>query len=130
MNSLHQLACRLTGSFSSFTGSKQSHFVNEIPSDMPVNYNCEWVSSVISNLLATIAIHAKDDCIRLSAKQYGYIIVFEIHKPGQFQMELLNPHLRSSQTMAERIGGCVAVNIDPSNSTIISFSFPNLPASA
>ncbi len=129
MNTLAQLAGRVTGSF--LPVSRNPHlFINEIPEDLPINYNCEWVASVISSLLTSVYIHTKDNCLRLSARKYGYIIVFEVHKPGYLNVEPLKSNLAQLQTMAEKIGGCINIGNDPVNGAVISFSFPNLPIAA
>jgi hypothetical protein len=126
MNTLYQLAGRVTGSFLPAEPNPY-FFINDIPDDLPVEHNCELVASVISNLLTTVFVHTRNNNVRLSAKRYGYILVFEIHKTGHVNKETLNGNLMQLQMMAEKIGGCISITDHPLNGTIISFSFPNLP---
>ena len=130
MNTLKQLASRITGNFLPLAVRNNNFFINDIPSDLAVDHNKEWVSSIISGLLSTIVAHAKDTCIRLSAKKYGYVMVLEIHEAGSVNGYAMACSLQQVQSLAQKIGGCLNISIPRPETTTIAFSFPNLPLAA
>lgn len=104
-----------------------SFFINNIPADLAIETNHQWIASVISGVLATVAGHAKNTCIRLSAKKYGHIIVFMIQESGNTNSYAMASDLSQAYLLAEKIGGCLSVSVPVMDNTTISFSFPNLP---
>ena len=130
MEPLHQLVDRLITSFLPTAVRHHNVFINDIPVDMPVEYNNEWVASVISGMIATITGNSKNNCIRLSAKKYGYVFVLEIKSTARATNHPLNPDLQQMQQLAEKIGGCLFINNQNEEKTMMSFSFPNLPIAA
>jgi len=130
MEPLHHLVDRLITSFLPTAVRHQNVFINEIPGNMTVEYNNEWVASVISGMIATITGNTKNNCIRFSAKKYGYVFVLEIKSTARATSHPLNPDLQQMQQLAEKIGGCLFFNNQNEEKTLMSFSFPNLPITA
>jgi glucose-6-phosphate-specific signal transduction histidine kinase len=97
---------------------------------MPVEHNKEWVASIISGLLGAVVMHAKDTCIRLTARKYGHVVVLEIRESGCISTYAMACNLQDVQTLAEKIGGCLTISINKEKTTTIAFSFPNLPVAA
>lgn len=128
VNTLHALTDRLAGSFLPAAVQNHNFFVNDIPDDLAVEYNKEWLCSVISGMLAEVVRQAKNTCIRLSARKYGYIIVLEIQQGGHPAAYAKSNTIGQLQVLAEKIGGCLHVTSARPRTNLLSFSFPNLPA--
>jgi hypothetical protein len=130
MDTLKQLTSRLAGTFLPVAVRNQSFFMNDIPEHMPVEHNREWISSIISGLLSAVVTHARDTCIRLTARKYGHVVVLEIQESGCISTYAMACGLQDVQTLAEKIGGCLTISINKEKTTTIAFSFPNLPIAA
>src|SRR5687768_16328125 len=117
MDTLKQLTSRLAGTFLPVAVRNQSFFMNDIPEHMPVEHNKEWVSSIISGLLGAVVVHARDTCIRLSARKYGHVIVFEIQESGCISSYAMACRLQDVQVLAETIGGCLTISINKEKTT-------------
>lgn len=130
MENLHQLTGRLVNNFLPVAVNNHSFFVNDIPADLPVTSNREWIASVISSLLSTVVNHVKDTCIRLSAKKYGHVIVLEIQESGCVNTYDMATGLQQVYSLAGKIGGNISIGIRRPEVTTITFSYPNLPLAA
>lgn len=127
MYKLKQLADSLASKLLPLAIRNQSFFVNEISKDISIDSNNESLTSVMSGLLAAVVRHAKDTCIRLTAKTNGGIVVFEIKESGCISSYAMACGLQDVQSMAEKIGGNLSISIGKTGSTTIAFSFPNMP---
>lgn len=130
MKNLNQMVNRLVSTHLSLAVRNHSFFVNDVPGDLPIDHNREWIASVISGLLSTVTDHAKNTCIRLSARKHGHIIVFTIHESGNTNSYAMASELKQAYSLAEKIGGCLSISVPVMDNTTISFSFPNLPSIA
>jgi hypothetical protein len=130
MDTLKQLTTRLASNFLPIAVRNESFFMNDIPDAMVVEHNQEWISSIISGLLSAVVLHAKGTCIRMTARKYGHVIVMEIRESGCISTYAMACGLQDVQTLAEKIGGCLTININKEKTTTIAFSFPNLPIAA
>lgn len=129
MEPLHHLVDRLITSFLPTAVRHHNFFINEIPGNLSVEHNNEWIASVISGMI-TITSNTKNNCIRFSAKKYGYVFVLEMKSTTRVTNHPLNPDLQQMQRLAEKIGGCLCINNQHEEKTLMSFSFPNLPIAA
>jgi hypothetical protein len=127
MNNLKQLVDQLTGSYAQVASRNHCFFVNNIPGDLSLDHNREWIASVISGLLSTVTGHATNTCIQLSARRHGHIIVFNIEESGNTNSYNMAGELKQAFLLAEKIGGCLSISVPVMANTTISFSFPNLP---
>ncbi|MEI9945063.1 MAG: hypothetical protein WDN26_12705 [Chitinophagaceae bacterium] len=130
MDTLSKLTDRLASNFLPAAVRNRSFIVNDIPLDLPVDHNQEWVASVISGMLGAVVRHAKDTCIRITARRYGYVNVLEIQESGCISTYAVACGLQETQAIAQKIGGSLNISIQKPKNTTISFSFPNLPAVA
>lgn len=80
--------------------------------------------------MVAVVRHAKDTCIRLSAKKFGHVIVFEIEESGCISSYAMACGLQDVQSLAAKIGGSLSISIQKPQNTTIAFSFPNLPVAA
>jgi hypothetical protein len=127
MNNLHQIINHLTIAHLPLAVSKHSFFVNEVPPDLTIDHNREWIASVIEGLLATVTGHADSTCVRLSAKKQGLFIVFTIQESGNSNSYAMAVELKQAFLLAEKIGGCLSISVPVIDHTTISFSFPGQP---
>ncbi len=124
MENLHYLVDRLITSFLPAAVRNHNFFINEVPGEMPVEHNSEWVASIISGMIAIAANNTSNNCIRFSAKKYGYVFVLEMQ---EFNTIPVNTDLRQLQRLAEKMGGCLFFTQQSKEKSIMSFIFPNLP---
>lgn len=130
MNNLHQIVNHLSCTYLPSAVCKHSFFVNDVPADLAIDHNREWIASVIEELLATVTGHANKTCIRLSAKKQGHFIVFTIQELGNSNSYAMAVELKQAFSLAEQIGGCLSISVPVIDHTTISFSFPNQPVLA
>ncbi|MEP7372887.1 MAG: hypothetical protein ABI675_05815 [Chitinophagaceae bacterium] len=130
MKNLHQIVSRLVSTHLSLAVRHHSFFVNDVPADLSIEHNREWIASVISGLLSTVTGHAKNTCIRLSARKHDHIIVLTIRESGKTNSYAMASELKQAYSLAEKIGGCLSISVPVMDNTTISFSFPNLPSVA
>ena len=130
MNTLKKLTGGLISSFLPLATRNRSFFVNNIPDQLVIEYNREWISTVISGLLKAVVNHARETCIQLSARKQGETIVLEIQESGCISTYAMACGLQDVQSMATKLGGTLSISIRKSTSTMIAFSFPSLPMAA
>lgn len=124
MENLHQLVDRLITSFLPAAVRNHTIFINEVPVELPVEHNNEWVASIITGMITIAATTTTNNCILFSAKQYGHVIVLEMQ---EFNKIPLNTDFRQIQRLAEKIGGSLSITVQSPEKSSMLFSFPNLP---
>lgn len=130
MDNLKQLTTRVADSYLPVAVRNNSFFMNDIPDNMLLEHNQEWISSIISGLLSAVVMHAKETCIRFTARKYGHVVVLEIRESGCISTYAMACGLQDVQSLAEKIGGCLTISVNKEKTTTIAFSFPNLPVAA
>jgi len=130
MENLSHLVNRIAASCLPAAFHNQSFFVNDIPADIPVSHNQEWVASVVSGMISTVARSVRNSCIRISANSYGHVTVLEIHDVSTSRIYSMNTALKQWQSLAQKIGGCLYLNLQRQNENTLSFSFTDLPLAA
>lgn len=130
MDTLNKLTGKIANSFLPVAVRNRSFIVNDIPEDLAIGHNQEWVASVISGMLDAVVRHAKDTCIRLTARKYGYLNVLEMRESGCISTYAMACGLQEVQSIVQKIGGSLNISIEKQKNTTVSFSFPNLPAVA
>lgn len=130
MENLKQLVDRLTGVFLPAAVRNQSFFVNDVPSDLPVDNNPQWIAAIISRMLSTVINHVKDTSIRLTAKRHGHEVIIEMRESGCVNGYAMASELQQVNSLAERVGGHLSISLPKANMTAIAFCFPNIPSLA
>lgn len=129
MENLSQLIDRLAGVFLPAANRNQSYFVNEVPGDLAIGGNPQYIAPVLSRMISTIVNHVKNTSIRFSAKKNGHVVVLEIQESGSENGFALASELQQVNSLAERIGGWLSISLPRSQTTSIAFSFPDeIPA--
>ncbi len=127
---LHSLVDHLSTSFLPAADRNHNYFINEIPRDLNIEHNQEWVASVISGMISSAIQNTKNTCIRFSAKKYGHVLVLELREAGRAKPQTDNRQLQQIKDIAEKLGGCLYVGSQEEERILMSFSFPNLPIAA
>lgn len=130
MENLKQLIDRLTGVFLPAAIRNQSFFVNDVPNDLPIDNNPQWVASVVSRMLSTVVNHVKNTSIRLTAKKHGHQVILEVQESGSVNGFAMARELQQVNSLAERIGGQLNISLPKDNTTAIAFIFSNMPSLA
>ena len=124
MENLYLLVDRLITSFLPAAVRNHNIFINEVPSELPVEHNDEWVASIITGMITIATTNTTNNCISFSAKQYVHVIVLEMQ---EFNKIPQNTDLRQVQRLAEKIGGSLCITVQNHEKSSMLFSFPNLP---
>jgi hypothetical protein len=130
MEPLHSLVDRVTTNFLPAADRHYNYFINEIPRDLSIEYNLQWVASVINGMISSAIGSIKNTCIRISARKFGHVLVLELREAGRANPTTDGAQLKEIQSLAEKIGGCLYVGVPEEERIMMSFSFPNLPAAA
>ena len=127
---LSELASNLTSGFLPLARTNKSVIVNDIPEDLFIDTDIEFVASIFAGLLAAVVKNAKESYIRLSAKVYGNVILLHIKDLNNFNYSPVENKVQQLQPLAEKIGGSVSVTSQRNNVATFAFSLPNLPLAA
>lgn len=127
---LQRLVDSIVSQITPETVAGNSRIVNEINPLLVLKTDPEIVESVIRDLITTLLENNRNRHIRISAKEYGNILLVHVK---DFNNE--NPTM--SETLpfsiidkAKMISGYVGVTRHFDNTTVVAFSFPNLPLAA
>ena len=125
MENLNQLIDRLTNVFLTTAVQNQSFFLNDVPNDLAIVSNTQYISSVVSRMISTVVNHVRDTCIRFTAKRHGNIVVLELQESGSVNGFAMASELQQVNSLAERIGGYLSITLPKAQTTSIAFSFPD-----
>lgn len=124
MENLNQLIERLTSLFVPTAENNQSFFVNEVPRDLCIDLQPQFISPVIYRMLSAIVNHVKHSTIRMTAKKHEQLTVVEIRESGSVNSYAMASELQEVHLMARRMGGDLDIKLPAENVTSIVFSFP------
>jgi hypothetical protein len=122
MDNLYDMVERLMTSVFSAAIRNHNILVNEIPADLAIAQNDEWVASIITGILTIAATNTTGNFIKLSARDHEHMLVLEIQ---EFNKIPFNNDLRQLQKLAEKIGGSLSLSVQNPDKSVILFSFPN-----
>lgn len=125
MENLNQLIDRLTAVFLPTAVRNQSFFLNDVPADIAITNNPQYITPVLSRMIAAVVSHVKDTCIRVTAKRHGHIVVLEMQESGSVNGFAMASELQQVNSLAENIGGYLSITLPKAQTTSIAFSFPD-----
>jgi hypothetical protein len=108
----------------------KSFMVNDISAGLKLVGNTDMVAAVLSNLFNTVATHAENSCIHISAKAYSDVILVQLRDRNCVNKFIIAHSLQEAQPIAAKIGGYIGITSQRKSETTIVFSFPNLPVAA
>jgi len=109
---------------------RKSFILNDIPRELYVAGNENYLAALLSNLLDTVVNHTENNCIRVSAKVYGGITLVYMKDSGSFNKYTVGCQLKELQLLAKKVGGCISVISQRTEAPSIAFSFPNMAKAA
>src|SRR5688572_3595118 len=112
---LHELTAQLVNTFIPTASANKSFFVNDIPAQLPMATNQQMLASVLSGLLSAMVTHAKESCIRLSAKLYGNVVLVQVKDSASSNTCAVENEVRKLQPVAEKMFGSVSVTSQRKN---------------
>ena len=124
MENLNQLIERLTSLFVPTAENNQSYFVNDVPRDLCIDLQPQFISPVIYRMLSAIVNHVKKSSIRMTAKKHGLSTILEIRESGSVNSYAMASELQEVNLLARRMGGDLNITLPGENVTSIVFSFP------
>ncbi|WP_276503188.1 hypothetical protein [Terrimonas pollutisoli] len=125
---LFTLVNQLVETFVDKAAHRKICLVNEIPGQLQLKTDLHMMTSILNGLLASLVSHARDTCIRLSAKRYGNVILLQARNTGNLNAMAVESHLQVLQPLAEKLKGSIAITSQRKNTTTITFGFSNLSA--
>jgi hypothetical protein len=120
---LNDLADRLINTLLPKAYQNKSFFVNDIPDHFHLQEDSPVVTSVLGGLLSTVASHAKNSCIWLSAKVYGNVVFVHVRNSSGFSTLAIEGQLQRLQALAEKNRGTVGFTSHHSSITSLTFGF-------
>jgi signal transduction histidine kinase len=122
---LSQLIDQLMISLSPQAIEKKSLIVNDVEHDMFIHTDKNILSSILSDLLTITIKHTENNCIHVSAKFYGNIILTHVKTNDKSKDSAFAQSLRQIQPLAEKLGGCIIVTNNKIKGTTLAFTFNN-----
>src|SRR5437667_10430078 len=104
---LSHLIDQLMTSLSLQATEKKSVIVNDVGDDMFIHTDKNILASILSDLLTITIKHTENNCIRVSAKFYGNIILMHVKNNDKSKDSVFVQSLRQVQPLAEKLGGCI-----------------------
>lgn len=125
MENLKQLIGRLSAVFLPNAVRNQSFFLNDVPADISIDSSPQYITPVVSRIIAAMVRHVTEACIRFTAKKQGHMIVLEMHETGYVNGFAMASELQQVNVLAETIGGRLSIAIPRAKTTSIAFIFPD-----
>ncbi len=122
---LFQLVEQLVKSSQPSIEKSHSCIINDIPEDLVVLANHEMLSSVLSGMINIAIVHAKDSCIRISARMDSDDVMVNLRDYNRFNSYSSPYGFHHVQTLATRLGGSLAVAAMRQGEKTIALRFPN-----
>jgi hypothetical protein len=126
---LHKLVDQLVISLLPQTSELRSLIVNDVSQEIEIDTDQNLLATVLGDLLCDTVLNSWNNCIRISAKVYGYMTLVHVRNNFRESNSLALANFIQAQQLAERLGGCISITNNMLNGTTIAFSFSN-PATA
>lgn len=104
---------------------QKSFIINDLNKEMLVTTDEGILITVLRNLLDAIITHSQSNCIRISAKAFGNIVLLYVKDSDNKHEEAIAGCLIQVAPLAEKIGGCITLNNYTAKGTTVAFSFYN-----
>ena len=112
------------------TAEGNSRIINEVNPLLIVKTDPGIVKSVIKELINTLLENSLKRHICISAKEYGNILLVHVKDLNNENSETSHMLPFSIIDKAKSISGYVGITRHFDNTTVVAFSFPNLPMAA
>ena len=129
-DTLQEMISRLVAGSLPAAVLNKSFMINDVPAGIKLFSNTEMITTVLSNLFNTVATHAENSCIRISAKSYSDVILVQLRDRNCINKLTIANSIQQAQPIAEKIGGYIGITSQWKTEATIVFSFPNLPIAA
>jgi len=106
---------------------EKSHscIINDIPEDLIIQADQDTLCSVLSGMINIAIVHAKDSCIRISAKLDEGNVMVNLRDYNRFTSYSSPYGFHHVQTLATRLGGSLAVAAMRQGEKTIALTFPD-----
>ena len=122
---LHQLVDHVVVSLIHRVVQQRSFIINDLKQEMLVTTDENILTTVLSSLLDTTISNTQNNCIRVSAKFFGNIILIYIKDNDDGHDTAIFECLHQVERVAEKLGGCVTLTNNKVKGTTVAFSFYN-----
>lgn len=121
---LRKLVDQLVVSLLPRTTELRTLIVNDISQELEVSTDQHILASVLCCLLYNTVTHSESNCIRISAKAFGYTTLVHVRNNCR-ENEMLIVVINEARPLAEKLGGCISVTNNDASGTTIAFTFLN-----
>lgn len=122
---LHQLVDQVAQSLRLRIIEQKSFMINDLNPEMRVTTDENMLTHVLNNLLDTLITYTQNNCICISSKVFGNIVLLHIKDSSDLREEDFAGCLLVMEPLAEKLGGCITLNNHCSIGTTVAFSFYN-----
>lgn len=106
---LHQLTEFLVNSILAKDNSNKSFIFNEIPDHLRLATDQKIVATVLGGVLSAVASHAAENCIHVSAKTYGNVVLVRVKDSSGLNIDAVESDVSKLRPLAEKMRGSVGV---------------------
>lgn len=124
---LHEFTSGLLNTITTKAVLNKISFINDIPARLPLVTDPGMLTMMLGALLSVVIFHAKDNCIRLTAKAYGHVVMLYV-TDHLSDTPAVETEVCKLQPVAERMLCSVSVTSLKKDLTTVAFGFVNLPS--
>src|SRR5688500_8710888 len=100
---LQELMAQLVQSLLPVATSNKSFFINDIPRQLQVSIDREMLASILSGVLSSVIIYARDSCIRLSVRMDGDRMLLQVRGSASSKVDAVAREIRRLQPITEKM---------------------------
>jgi hypothetical protein len=127
---LHRLVDNIISLITPETAAGNSRLINEVNPLLILKSDPGVVRSVIKDLIKSLLENCRKRNIRISAKEIGNILLVHVKDYNNVNSATSDMLPFSIIDRAKSISGYVGITRHFDNTTVVAFSFPNLPMAA
>jgi hypothetical protein len=124
--SLHNVVESLISSLAPAAICHKSYIINDVPVEIRTEVNEDLLASVLGSLINAVLRNSQTNCIRITAKFYGNVVLLHIKDNGCINYSSISQNLAAIQPQVEKLNGFIGLTSYRNKLTTIAFSFVNM----
>ncbi|WP_276501826.1 hypothetical protein [Terrimonas pollutisoli] len=123
---LHEFTSGLLNTITTKAVLNKISFINDVPARLPLATDQGMLTMMLEALLSVVVFHARDNCIRLTAKAYGHVVMMYV-TDHLSDTPAVETEVCKLLPVAEKMMCSVSVTSMRKDLTTVAFGFVNLP---
>ena len=123
---LHKLVNQLLSDLLPAAVRRKSLILNNIDKDFRIKIDEDMLALILWNMINGAITSTQDECIHIDASLNGDCTTIEVKDNGSYFYSRVSDRLKFVQPVVEKLGGCISINSNTSNGTIIVFTIANV----